>query len=202
MLKPKSRSNRTGPAPIMRGLFLLARFRREGIDMFDRGMTGVSASLAPLMALPLVLAALSLVQPQIGVPLTAVLAEMLWLIVALLAPIVISHEIARRWRLLDTWPRYAAAIDWCVWLSPVAAMVVGIAVRILSAAGAPAVPLVWAGLGVVLCYLIAVHWFVARHGLGVSKVRAAVMVLATNGGAALLVSVPGLLRALLTGATP
>lgn len=198
MLKPKS----SGPAPILRGLFLLARFRSEGLDLFDRGMTGVLASLAPLMALPLVLAALSLAQPEAGVPLGAVLAQMLWLIVALLAPVVISYEIARRWGLLDTWPRYAAAIDWCVWLSPVAAMVVGVAVRVLFATGVPAVPLVWAGFGGVLCYLLAVHWFVARHGLGVSKLRAAVVVLATNGGAALLVSVPGLVRTLLTGALP
>lgn len=145
--------------------------------------------MAPLVAFPLVGGGLALAR---GGGLAAI-GEMLATFCALLAPPVLSHVFARWWGKEALWLRFATAFNWCQWAIPIAGaallLVLGILMQLgmpnMLAGGAAAVGLVGYGLWL--------HWFIARHALALSGLRAAIMVLAVNFGTALLVAGPGLL---------
>jgi len=174
---------------ILRGMVLVARGRAEGIDMFAGTSQGFLASLAPLVAFPLVGTALLLLDGD-GTP---AITNLLSTIAVLLAPPVLSFELARLWGRQARWLRFATAFNWCQWLLPMLAAVLLLVLGMLSQAGLPenaATVALVLGLG---GYALWLHWFLARHGLALSRVRAALLVLGVNFGTALLVLAPRLL---------
>jgi hypothetical protein len=176
-------------ASVLRGIVRIARGRPDGLGEFAATRQGFLASLAPLLAFPLVGTFLLLLN---GGGLVAI-ADLLATVAVLLAPPVLSWEFARLWRQQDHWLRFATAFNWCQWLLPLLASV------LLVMAGG----LVNAGLSqnaatglLVLClgaYGLWLHWFLARHGLALSRFHAALLVAGVNLGTAVLVLAPRLL---------
>jgi hypothetical protein len=173
----------------LRGIVRVARGRADGIDQFSGTGQGFLASLAPLVAFPLVGTFLLLLNGN-GAP---ALTDLLATVAVLLAPPVLSFELARLWGRQARWLRFATAFNWCQWLLPVLASVLLVALGTLLQAGLPeraATVALVLGLG---GYALWLHWFLARHGLALSWIRAALLVAGVNLGTALLVLVPRLL---------
>ncbi len=174
---------------VLRGIVRVACGRADGIGQFAGTVQGFLASLAPLIAFPLVGTAFLLLDGN-GTP---AIADLLATIAVLLAPPVLSFELARLWGRQALWPRFATAFNWCQWLLPMLASVLLLVLGTLLRAGLPENAVTGAlvlGLG---GYALWLHWFLARHGLALSRLRAALLVLVVNFGTALLVLVPRLL---------
>ena len=183
------RGQRPGAQTILRGVLLLARGRAEGLRQFGDTPQAFLASLAPLIAFPLV-GYLLLAAGGHG---TAAIAGLLGTLCALLAPPVISFELARWWGRQHLWLRYATAVNWCQWAIPLLAsalllVVYPVLAQLLSdnAAGV-------AVIAAIAAYALWLHWFLARHALALSGARAALLVGLVNLGTALLVLGPRLL---------
>ena len=183
---------RVAPPPrasVLRGIVRIARGRPDGLDQFAATVQGFLASLAPLLAFPLVATMRAL---AIGGGIPAV-ADLFTAVALLLAPPVLSWEFARLWRRQDHWLRFATAFNWCQWLLPVLGTVLLMIIAALLDAGlsqSAATGLLVLGLG---SYGLWLHWFLARHGLALSRLRAALLVAGVNLGTALLVLLPRLL---------
>jgi hypothetical protein len=169
-----------GPRPksgsIVVGMLRLARGRADGIWQFGGTRDAFLASLAPLVAFPMVGGILMLLG---GGGLSA-LSDLLATLCALLAPPVLSYEVARLWGREATWLRFATAFNWCQWIIPVVGSLLLLTAGIMVISGLPRSA---ARLGVVLglvSYGLWLHWFLARHGLGLSRLRAALMVFGVN----------------------
>lgn len=178
-----------GPG-ILRGMMLVARGRAEGIDQFAGTTQSFLASLAPLIAFPLVGTFFVLLNGDAASAITNLLATL----AVLLAPPVLSFELARLWGRQAAWLRFATAFNWCQWLLPMLAGVLLLVIGMLLQAGLPeeAAPVV-----LLLClggYALWLHWFLARHALALPRFRAALLVLGVNLGTALLVLAPRLLE--------
>ena len=192
------------PAPrgnIARGVFLLARGKAEGLGQFAPTRQAFLASLAPMLAFPLVgflLVLLASATPSTPAGAGAIgplegFTDLIGTLCAVLAPPVLSFELARRWQREALWLRYATALDWVQWVIPVLISVLLIGVYPLLAATLSArVALGLVGLAIV-GYALWLHWFVARHGLMLSPGRAALLVFLVNLGTALLAFGPRLL---------
>ena len=183
------RGQRPGAQTILRGVLLLARGRAEGLRQFGDTPQAFLASLAPLIAFPLV-GYLLLAAGGHG---AAAIAGLLGTLCALLAPPVISFELARWWGRQELWLRYATAVNWCQWAIPLLAsalllVVYPVLAQLLSdnAAGV-------AVIAAIAAYALWLHWFLARHALALSGARAALLVGLVNLGTALLVLGPRLL---------
>jgi hypothetical protein len=177
-----------GPS-ILRGIVRVARGRADGIDQFAGTEQGFLASLAPLIAFPLVGTFLLLLNGE-GAP---ALTDLFATLAVLLAPPVLSFEFSRLWGRQACWLRFATAFNWCQWLLPLLASVLLVTLGALLRAGLPdraATVVLVAGVG---GYGLWLHWFLARHGLALSRFRAALLVAAVNLGTALLVLMPRLL---------
>jgi len=174
---------------ILRGIVRVACGRIDGVDQFAGTSEGFLASLAPLLAFPLVGTVLLLLNGE-GAP---AIGDLLATVTVLLAPPVLSFELARLWGRQSRWLRFATAFNWCQWLLPLLASVLLTALGALLRIGLPehaATVMLIVGLG---SYGLWLHWFLARYGLALSRPRAAVLVLGVNLGTAALVLVPRLL---------
>lgn len=175
------------------GAFQLALGRAAGIERFGATVAAFMASLAPLIAFPLVgAAALALT----GTGGQVVLAVLLLTTVAQLTPAVLSHWFAVRWGREAEWLRYATAFNWCQLTIPVAAVVILVGVQIATAgalAQGSGTRVVTLGLA---SYVLWLNWVLARHGLSLSGPRAAVLVFLVNLGTILLILAPGMLAQL------
>jgi hypothetical protein len=179
---PHQRRARLG---ILRGIVRLARGRADGLAQFGDTRQAFLASLFPLIAFPLlgeVLVALRGGTPS--------LADLLATLCALLAPPVLSFSLARYWGREALWPRFATAFNWCQWAIPAIAFLLLMVVSLLIALGVPqdAASHLWilglAGYGVWL------HWFLARHALNLTAIRAVVLVVVVNAATVALVVGP------------
>jgi hypothetical protein len=122
----------------------------------------------------------------------AALSDLLATVCALLAPAVLSHELARRWGRAALWTRFAVAFNWCQWAIPILAVGLVVLAGMLLTLGVPSdtgALLVVAGL---LGYGLWLHWFLARHGLGLGAGRAVLLVLGVNLGTVVIVLGPRL----------
>lgn len=174
---------------VLRGIVRVAMGRPEGIEQFAGTTQGFLASLAPLIAFPLVGTLLLLLDGG-GVP---AIADFLATIAVLLGPPVLSFELARLWGRQARWLRFATAFNWCQWLLPILASVLLTGLGLLLRAGLSeraATGMLVLSLG---GYGLWLHWFLARHGLALSRFHAAMLVVVVNLGTALLVLAPRLL---------
>jgi hypothetical protein len=182
----RQRGLRGRPGSIALGIVRLARGRPDGMQQFAGTRDAFLASLAPLIAFPLVGGMLMLLG---GGGLTAV-SDLLATLCALVGPLVLSFEVARLWRRQQFWLRFATAFNWCQWVIPVVGSVLLLVFGVLAALGLPRGA---ARIGVLLgllSYALWLHWFLARHGLGLSGPRALLLVLAVNLTTAMLVVGP------------
>ena len=186
----------TGPRrSVVRGVVRLATGHADGLAQFGDTSDAFLASLAPLIAFPLVGMLLMLME---GGGLSA-LTDLLATVCALFAPPVLSYEVARRWGRAALWPRFAVAFNWCQWAVPLAASLLMVVAGVLLSLGVPSdvcLLVVVAGLAT---YGLWLHWFLAQHGLGLSRIRAAVLVLGVNFVTVCLVMGPRLLMMALSG---
>jgi hypothetical protein len=166
-------SRRTSP---LIGIWRVATGRADGLDGFGATTHAFLSSLAPLIAFPLVFALIAGLEEG----LLAALSLLGFAVIAQLAPPVASHALAQRWDREQHWLHYATAYNWCYWALPVVATVLksvfSLAVRagLSQHAAAAGFLLTLAGYGLWL------HWFLARHGLALSRLRAALLVIIVN----------------------
>ncbi len=174
---------------VVLGIMLLARGRKAGLLLFGATREAFLASLAPLIAFPLVGGALMVLG---GGGLEA-FTDLLATLCALLAPPVLSFEVARFWGRQDAWLRFATAFNWCQWVIPVAFSILLLLFGMLSAVGLPSNAARAGVLAGLVGYGLWLHCFIARHGLSVSWPRAGAMVIGVNLVTVLLVVVPRVL---------
>lgn len=161
---------------VLRGLLLLATFRAEGFAAFEPSRQAFLNSLAPLLAMPVVFTLLGLLQ---GGGIRA-LGDCIVSLIALLAPAVLSHAFARLWRVEAAWLGYVVAFNWCQWAVPLAGLVAWFAGGVLVGAGLALRPTALILLIALLGYGLALHYFLARRGLGLARGWAIVTVAAVN----------------------
>lgn len=177
------------PRSVLLGIARLARGRADGIEQFGGTPQAFMASLAPLIAFPLVASAWLLLNGSVGEAVLGLLASL----VALLGPPVISHALARGWGREAAWLRYAVAFNWCQWAIPLAAVALLLSLRLLAGFGLPAPAAANAFVLGLAGYATWLHWFIARHGLALSRLRALAVSLLVNIGTVLLAAGPRLL---------
>jgi hypothetical protein len=170
-------------------MLLLATFRAAGFAAFAGTRQGFLNSLAPLLAFPIVGALLALAD---GMGWRA-LGGLLGTLVALLAPAVASHALAQRWGREAGWLRYATAFNWCQWAVPVAALPTLVLAGVVMRLGVPLAVVTVGAMLAVLGYGLALHFFLARRGLELSRGRTVLLVLATNLATGVLAAGPRLL---------
>ena len=193
---PRKAGKRARNIPL--GVLRLATGHADGLAQFGDTPEAFLGSLAPLVAFPLVGGVLMLLQ---GGGMTA-LSDLLATLCALLAPPVLSYEVAQLWGCAARWTRFAVAFNWCQWAIPVLASMLVVVAGILLTLGVPddaCVALVIAGLA---GYGLWLHWFLARHGLGLGGGRAALLVFGVNFATVVLVLGPRLLLFALGGNGP
>jgi hypothetical protein len=161
---------------ILLGIFRVATGRPDGLAQFGDTPEAYLGSLAPLVAFPLVGTLLMLTR---GGGLAA-LSDLLATVCALLAPAVVSYQLARRWDRAASWTRFAVAFNWCQWVIPILAVGLVVLAGMLLVLGVPSD----AGMGLVVAslagYGLWLHWFLARHGLGLGAGRAVLLVVVIN----------------------
>ncbi|MFI4982061.1 MAG: hypothetical protein ACHQIO_17070 [Nevskiales bacterium] len=182
-------SGRPNLAGILRGVAQLARGRADGIRQFGESREAFLASLAPLVAFPLVGGILMLLS---GGGADA-LSDLLMTVCALLAPPVLSFEAARLWGREAAWLRFATAFNWCQWAIPVVGSLLLLALGMLTSVGLPRQAAQMLAVVGLASYGLWLHWFLARHGLGLSRTRAALLVFGVNLATVAIVVVPRIL---------
>jgi hypothetical protein len=160
---------------ILRGLWLLARGKAAGLKEFGASGEALLAALAPLIAFPLVGAAVTAFN---GEALLALAAFVVRLCGVLALPVVI-YECARLARREGEWLRTATALSWGFWVIVPLLFVAAVAGAVLVAAGLPMAQAETAALALLGLYLLWFQWFVVRAGLRLGKV-AALGVVAAN----------------------
>ena len=111
-----------------------------------------------------------------GANLFLVVIFLLLLMVAHLAPPVLSHPLARYWDREDWWLRYATAYNWVQCALPLAGLPLVIGMQVVALLGVPVGTVVPLGLTLFVGYALWQQWLLARHGLDLSRGRAAVVV--------------------------
>jgi hypothetical protein len=180
-----------GRQSVLLGMARVARGRPDGLSFFGATTQSVTASLAPLVAFPLVGGLLLLATGAWHDALSNLLAT----VCALMTPLAVSYELARLWGREEHWLRFATAFNWCQWILPLLGSLMLIVLSVAVGAGLSehvAAAMVILGLG---GYALWMHWFLARHGLVLGRWRAAGLVLAVNVTTVVLVVVPRLLMA-------
>jgi len=175
------------------GIVRLARFRADGLEQFGHTPQAFFNSLAPLLAFPLVSGGMVLLSGAGRDALVNVLVS----VIALLAPAVISYYFAVSWRREALWLRYAIAFNWC----EAAVFLTAVLLLLLPGGAMTADRVVRTGVlsavVVLLGYWLVLNWFIARHGLRVSVLRAVLLVIVVNIGTGLMVNSPWLLAAMI-----
>ncbi len=161
------------------GLLLLAVGKRDGFAQFGADTHAYLSSLAPLVAFALVSGGIIAAAGKwlVGVELFLVS------LIGIVAPVVIAEPFCRRWQREARWALYANIMNWSkllfVMLAP---MALGLASAVPAAAGVIVLAF--------FAYASWFQWFAARGALGIGGWRAALLVLATQGGSNLLVLLP------------
>jgi hypothetical protein len=167
---------------VLKGLLLIARGRREGLDCFGATPDAFLAALSPWLAFLLVGALLTMLRKPTAIGATLFLLSFC----ALLLPPVLSHALAGNWKRSAFWLRYATAAVWCEWLVIFAYAASLLMVTVLLQLGVPAEIAGIAFLGLVACYWLWLHWFLAWRGLALGWGQAALLVGAVIVATALL----------------
>jgi hypothetical protein len=178
-------------SPVLRGVGLIARGRASGLNCFRDTPQAFLASLAPGVGILVA----SVVEGLAEGNAARAMADIPGTLCVLLAPSVLSYEVARFWGREAFWNRYIVAFNWCQWLLPVIAFMLLVclsaarSVGVTPETGLPVLVVCLAG------YALWLNWFIARHGLALSGWRAAGLVAAVNAGIMAIVFGPTLVSA-------
>ncbi len=175
--------------PILRGMLLIARGRPEGLNCFRDTPRAYVFSLATGIGILFGAVIQGIAEGSVS----KALSEIPGTLCVLLAPSVLSFELARLWGREAFWYRYIVAFNWCQWLLPMIGFLMIVALtmaRLGGVAGQGALRLLLVGLAV---YAMWLNWFLARHGLALTVGRAALLVIAVNVGTLALVFIPSML---------
>jgi hypothetical protein len=174
---------------IIVGIVRVACGRIDGIALFGSSTQAFLASLAPLVAFPLVGAVLAAFSegPQ------RALTGLAMTLCALLTPAVVSYELAKVWKRGEAWLRFATAFNWCEWILPVLACLIMVPLSVAISMGLSEDAASLMLLGSLGTYGLWLHWFLARNALALSRSRAVALVVLVNLGTALAVMGPHLL---------
>jgi hypothetical protein len=186
-----TRGSRASLPPILRGVGLIARGRPEGLNCFRDSPQAFLYSLAPGLG---VMAAAA-VEGMVEGAGSGAIGEIPVRLCLLLAPAVLSYEMARFWGREAFWNRYIVAFNWCQWLLPVIAFALIILATLARLAGISGVFEIRILVVCLACYALWLNWFLARHGLALGAWRAAGLVAAVNLGTIAIVFGPVLLAA-------
>lgn len=173
------------------GLIRLGFFDAGGLDKIGNTPRTVLVSLVPLAIMGGFIALMTLP----GGNGEQALRTLFVIACAMLAPMVVSHALARAFGREALWPRFAAAFNWCQWVIMIGVLVPALAIMNLAIA-LSVMPADIAGMLALLgvfAYTLALYWFIARHALRLSGGKAALFVLLTNFGTFLFLTVPRLL---------
>ena len=173
----------------MIGVGRVALGRTDGFARFGSTVPSFLNSLAPLIAFPLAGALIEVFRDDWQTALSLLLLTL----VAQLAPPVLSHLLAVRWKCEDQWLHYATAYNWCYWAIPMVGALLTLGFAMAVGAGLPSTVAAQAVLGCLGLYSLWLNWFVARHALGLSKGKAALLVFVVNAGTAVLAIGPAML---------
>ena len=173
-LQRRGQKQSNGPVGgnVVQGLLLIARGRAEGVEAFAGTPDGFLSALSPWLAFLLVGVLLMVLREPSAIGGTLFLLSFC----ALLLPPVLSHLFAARWERGPLWLRYATAAVWCEWLVIFAYVASLVVVMVLLQLGVPPNLASAVLMGVVVCYWLWLHWFLAWRGLALTGVRAAVLV--------------------------
>jgi hypothetical protein len=174
---------------ILRGIGLLARFSRDGFAQFGDTPQAFVNSLAPMLALPLAFAVPSL----LGGAGFGAMADILASVVALLAPAVLSHTLARLWGREALWLRYIVAFNWMQAAFTLAMIIALYAFTSSLAGGLRDLSAVLLPSLSFTIYWLTLYWFLTRNGLQLSRLRTTLAVVALNFVTGMLVLGPRLL---------
>jgi hypothetical protein len=168
---------KSGALRIAWGIWRLATFNADGFAAFAPTAQGLLNSFAPLLALPLIGFATQMAKGEWHYA----ISDMLVTIVAVLMPLVVSEAFARRWGRQARWARFAVATNWCQWAVPMLLLLLALLLSCLALLGLE-VSQTAAGAAVIVlvCYGLALHWFLARRGLDVSRGQATLLVLVAD----------------------
>jgi hypothetical protein len=183
---------------ILRGLWLLARGDKAGIKDFDNSENGFTASLAPLIAFPLVGAALSILA---GAWQLAIIGFLSRLCAVLVLPLI-THEFARRLGRESLWLRTATALDWSFWMLVPLLLLAAFAGAVMVEAGLPMQDGEYAALAIIGLYLLWYHWTIVRAGLGLSALQAVLLVALSSFAISLFTTGPLLIDYIFYGRLP
>lgn len=170
------RPARPGGGSIVRGIFLLARGRKSGIAEFANTGDALSASLAPLIAFPIVGAGIIAFGGQPKLAAIAVLSR----VCGVLALPVITQAYAKFMGREHFWLRTATALNWSFWLLIPLLFVGAFIGAVLVTADVPNLRAEEAVIVLIAAYILWLHWFTVRTGLNLSGWRAAGLVVISN----------------------
>jgi hypothetical protein len=174
---------------ILKGMLLIARGQARGLNCFRDTPRAFLHSLLPGVGL-LVGAVLEGLAEGTG---REAITQVPATLCVLLAPAVLSWELARYWGREAFWNRYIVAFNWCQCLLPLIGFLLLIVLGMTREAGLTG----QGGLRIMILllagYALWMNWFLARHGLALSPWRAAGLVAAVNLGAIAIVLGPSLL---------
>ena len=156
---------------ILQGLIKLARGDAKEIEEFSGTPEAFSASLAPLIAFPLVGAFIT----AVGGDWKSALIGLLSRFCAVLALPLVAYEFARLFGKQSLWLRTATALNWSFWLVLPAILVAALLGSILVQFGLPLTRAELAVLGLIGLYLLWNRWFVFKSGLQLNISRALLM---------------------------
>jgi hypothetical protein len=176
---------------VLRGMGLIARGRAAGLNCFRDTPQSFLASLAPGFGIMVA----SVVEGLTEGNAARAMAEIPGTLCVLLAPSVLSYEMARFWGREAFWNRYIVAFNWCQWLLPVIAFALLVCLGLAQFVGVDpetALPVLLVSLA---GYALWLNWFIARHGLALSRWRSAGLVATVNAGTMAIVFGPTVISA-------
>jgi len=161
---------------ILRGLFRLIQGDQTGLREFGNSPRTFSASLAPLLAFPLVGSALFALSGHFMLALVMLLSR----VAAVLLQPVITEFVAGRSNSSTTWLMTSTALNWSVWLVfPLIFLGVLIANGLVTT-GVSDYNAVIIAACLIAAYYTWLQWFILRTGLRLHWLYALLLVLGMN----------------------
>lgn len=178
---------------VLKGVILLAQGKARGMAEFGGSTDAFLASLAPLIAFPLVLAVVAGLQGQPE----AACISFLSLVTVSLAIAVVTQGFAAWTGREALWVRTATALNWSFWFVFPLMLAADTIRSLLVSAGMPQL-VAFDVLMLGLClYLFWYNWFIIRAGLQVKALAALGIAVVMNVAVFLLLVGPGLIDHLL-----
>lgn len=149
---------------IFRGMFRLATGNASGIREFGNTPAAFSASIAPLLAFPLVGSTLFAIEGHWLLAASMLLSR----ICGVLMQPAIVEATARRTGNRATWLVTSTALNWSIWLIFPLILAGVLVSNGLVSAGVSETAAVLASICLIVAYMLWLQWFILRVGLRVS----------------------------------